>query len=173
MILSVENGEGLPNSNSYISLTDIENYLPSTIKEKWDLLSDDEKNDRLIIASMFIDYSFNWIGQRKTLEQGLNFPRKNIVFQGHEIPDNYIPAQVKKACAMAVNLLINCGIDFFQETGEAQVKKEKLGAMETEYFEALKSQFDYNTQFNDLNNILRGFYNMPSKGVITAEVLRK
>jgi len=172
MRLIVETGKGLPNANSYVDLTDVENHLPSTAAAELGKLSEDEQTDRLITASLFIDTSFNWIGRQKTLEQGLCWPRVNASFQGHKIADDYIPPQVKKACAMAVNLIMKSGLYVFQETGEAQTKKEKLGAIEQEYFETLKKEFINNTQYSDINNALRGLFKS-SGGVITAEVLRQ
>jgi hypothetical protein len=164
MLLIVETGESLPEANSYIELTDVEKYLSSNIMKKFDELSEEEQIDRIITASLFIDYSFNWIGKRKTIEQGLNWPRLKVTFQGHSVPDNYIPVQIKKATAMAINLVIEYGITFFQETGEAQVKKEKLGPLETEYFETSKN-------YMDINNMLRGFH-IKSGGSLTAKVVR-
>jgi len=173
MRLLVETGEGLPEANSYIDITDIENYLPSSVYNNFNSLTTDEQFDRMIIASFFIDYSFNWLGKIKTLEQGLSFPRTDIIFQGHELPNNVIPKQIKKACAMAVNLIMQFGIGVFKKTNEAQVKKEKLGPLETEYFEAIKANYQYSSEYSDLNNILRGLFFRPTGGVLTAEVARR
>ena len=174
MRLIVENGQGLINSNSYIELLDIENYLPSTISGEFNKLDPDLQYDRIITASMFIDYSFDWLGKRKTLEQGMQFPRIGITYQGHPIPDDLIPVQIKKASAMAVNLIMRFGMTVFQQTAEAQVKKEKLGPLETEYFEAVKEEYQFSSEYSDINNILRGLFRRVKKeGIITAEVLRR
>jgi hypothetical protein len=173
MQLVVENGQGLNNANSYIDTADVENYLPSTVLAKFNKLSEDEQIDCAVTASLFVDYSFNWKGRQKTLEQGLNWPRINVFFQGHDVPDDFIPLQVKKASATAISLIIKFGIGVFQKTGEAQVKKEKLGFIETEYFETLKKANLYNSEYSDINNMLRGLFYEPQNGVITAEVLRK
>jgi len=173
MRLLVETGEGLPNANSYIDVTDIENYLPSSVYNNFNSLTTDEQFDRMIIASFFIDYSFNWLGKIKTLEQGLSFPRTDIIFQGHELPNNIVPMQVKKACAMAVNLIMKSGISVFQKTGEAQIKKEKMAIFETEYFEVIKKEYQNSSEYSDLNNILRGLFFRPTGGVLTAEVSRR
>lgn len=172
MRLIVETGQSLPDANSYIDVADIEKYLSSNVLAEYNKLSADEKIDRLIIASLFVDYSFNWNGQQKTLEQGLCWPRINVFFQGHTIPDDYIPKQLKRACSMAVNLIMEFGSNVFQETGELQVKKEKLGQIETEYFEAIKIAYNNNSRYTDINNILRGLY-YKSSGVTTARILRK
>ena len=171
MRLIIETGEGLENANSYIDLVDVEKYLPSSVLVKLNELSVDEQIDRFITASLFIDFSFDWIGQQKTLEQGLSWPRINVLYQGHKIPENYIPTQIKKACSMAINLIMKSGIGVFQETNEAQIKKEKFGPIETEYFKAMKYNFDNSSQFSDINNLLRGLFKKQNSGVITAEVL--
>lgn len=173
MQLVVETGEGLYNANSYIGLTDVEKYLPSSILAKFNELSADEQTDWLITASLFVDYSFNWRGQQKLFKQGLNWPRINVIFQGHLVPTDFIPLQVKKASAMAVSLIIKFGINAFQKTGKAQVKKEKLGTIETEYFGTIKNASLYNSEYSDINNTLRGLFFEPDNGVMTAEVLRK
>jgi hypothetical protein len=171
MQLVVETGEGLVDANSYIDLTDIEKYMPSTVLAQWQELSVDEQIDRMVTASLFIDFSFNWIGRQKTFEQGLSWPRINVFFQKQEVPDHYIPLRIKRACVMAADLIMRFGLGVFLETGEAQVKKEKLGPMETEYFEALKIDSTNSSQFADINNTLRGLFYKPGN-VITVEVLR-
>ena len=173
MLLIVETGQGLNDANSYIDTADVERNLPSISYKKFSELSEDEQIDCMVIASLFIDYSFNWRGCQKLLEQGLNWPRVNVIYQGHSVPDNFIPLQIKKASVMAISLIIEFGISVFQKTGEAQIKKEKLGPMETEYFETIKKANLYNSEFSDMNNILRGLFFEPSNGVMTAEVLRK
>ena len=173
MQLFVETGKGLLNANSYIDLTDVEKYLPSAAYKQFSAFSAEEQIDRLITASLFIDCSFNWIGKQKLLEQGLSWPRINAFFQGHNVPDDYIPLQIKKASVTAVSLIINYGIKVFQKTGQAQVKKEKLGMIETEYFETLKKASPHNSEYSDINNMLRGLFFEPKSGVLTAKVLRK
>jgi len=174
MLLVVENGQGLSDANSYIEKADVEKYLPSLMYTKFNELTEEEQTDGMVTASMFINYSFNWLGKQKTLEQGLSFPRINLFFQGHKIPDDYIPIQIKKACVMALNLIMQFGMNFFQETGEAQVKKEKLGSIETEYFEALKANYLCSSEYLDINNMLRGLFSTGrGNEVYTAEVLRR
>ena len=172
MQLILENGCGILDANSYIDIADVEMDLPSTAFEKYQALTPDQQIDRVIIASLFIDSSFNWLGKRKTLEQGLSWPRLDIYYQGFEVPDSFIPKQLKRACVMIVSLINDFGFEILQNTGEAQVKREKLGPLETEYFEALKVEYLNSSKFAEINNLLRGLYYKPG-GVLTAEVIRK
>jgi len=173
MNLVVETGLGLPNANSYIDESDALAGLPSSFMEEWIALTQDERNDRLIIASQFIDTAYQWVGTQKTLEQGLAWPRVGVMYQGHEVPDNIVPRAIKRASVMALILVLTQGIDVFRSTGELLVKKEKLAVMETEYFEPGKLE-SYGSGFEDIDNLLKGFYVVQTTGggVVTAEVLR-
>ena len=173
MILLVEDGQGLPDSNSYISESDVMNLLPSSSLEEWNLLTQDERIDRLVAASQFIDISFEWVGTRKTLEQGFSWPRVGVSYQGHEIPDDIIPQPIKKAVVMSLLIINDQGLEVFRSTGEAQVKREKFAVMETEYFDP-KILDENKSGFDDINNLLRGFYIVQKgSGMISVEVLRK
>ena len=172
MLLTVETGRGLSDANSYIDLTDAEFHMPSIMYEKWVGLSKAEQIDRLVIASLFVDGAFDWVGTRKTHEQGMNWPRLDVWMQKHMMPSDCVPTQVKRACVMAIGLIMDCGLNVFRETGEAQVRKEKLGPLEKEYFEALKTEFTSGSRYSDINNALRGLYRTPG-GVMAAEVVRQ
>jgi hypothetical protein len=170
-----EDGQGVPNANSYILEADIEMFLPSVNVTDWDKLSADEKNDHLIIATRFIDTSFTWVGRQKTVEQGLSWPRTNVFRDGIQIPDDSIPKQVKQACVMAVAVLLNDGFEAVISSGGVPVKKEKLAVIETEYFSPANSTYGYKSDYTDINNVLRGFYIIDSGNggnVIAAEVKR-
>lgn len=172
MTLTVEIGQAAPESNSYLSEADAIRLLPSFLMEEWNAYTPDERIDRLVIASHFINDSFAWLGKRKTFEQGLAWPRTGVIYQGHLVPDNRVPPIIKRACIAALKLIQQFGLEVFQATGEAQVKRERLAVIETEYFDpGLKVA--YETAYNDINNMLRGFYAaMPKGGVVSSEVIR-
>jgi len=172
MILVVETGAGLPDANSYISNNDAIGALPSAVVKEWNLLDADERVDRLVAASQFIDRTFIWIGKQKTFTQGLAWPREGVIYQGHPVPDDIVPKAIGRACIMALLLIHEQGIEVFQSTGEAMIKKEKFAVMETEYF-APGYYAEFKSKYEDMNNLLRGFYTAPTGGnLVIAEVLR-
>jgi len=172
MELIVEIGNGLPDANSYLSLEDVMKRLPNSFIKEWNELDPDERVDQLVAASQFIDTAFNWIGKRKTLEQGMNWPRTEVYFQGHSVPGDSIPNVIKRAVGMALVLVKKLGIDVFISTGEAMIKKEKFAVMETEYFEP-GLHAEYKSMYEDINKVLLGFYAAPSRGgVVSSDVLR-
>ena len=174
MRLVVETGQGLPEANSYIVESDAQAFLPSALADDWLAFLPDERIDHLIAATQFIDVSFRWAGKIKSLEQGLLWPRTGITFQGHEVSPDDVPRQIRRATLMALQILMQEGFDLFQSTGDLLIKRERLAAIETEYFAPPDGDGDYKSAFTDINNLLKGFYITQTKGgVIVAEVLRR
>ena len=158
MIFIVEDGTGLPDANAYISIAYVTDYFSPSQLSRWTLLTLDQQEVAIIISSQFIDLSYSWIGERGSYEQGLNWPRTGVSLYGTDITG--VPNQVKKATAEAVWLLIQQGIDtpLFELQADAQVKKEALGPMSTEYFEKVTGAIEGATKYTILNQILSGLY---------------
>jgi hypothetical protein len=174
MILIHETGEGIIDANSYLNDFDVSFYMPSILLNTWQEFDNDVRVDYLVTASGFVDRSFRWIGEKTHEDQGLSWPRKGFLRGEIPYPDNKIPSEIKKACILALQYLINGGgIDVFDSSGTAAVKREKLAVMETEYFSASKVFSGNETDYADINNLLRGFYvnSSSNSNVITAKVL--
>jgi hypothetical protein len=169
MVLIFEDGSGVPGSNSYLEQSGVVNLIPISYQDKWNALTSDEKDEYIITASLFIDGSFNWIGTQHTAEQGLSWPRDKASFQGHYISG--VPYRIKMAATRAVQLMFDEGLPVFNTTREDQIKKEKLGPMENEFFEN-KRDGQVETKYDFINNLLRGLYIKTSGNVITADVER-
>jgi len=172
MKVVLETGQGISCANSYIQEGDVKTFLPSTNRGDWNKLSQDEKNDHLVIATRFIDSSFNWIGRATTTEQALAWPRSNVLRGSGFIPCDVIPRQVKQACVLAIEKMLTNGIAVFQSDGSAAIKREKFAVMQTEYFAPNKSVAGFESDYTDINNLLRGLYVRANGKGLTAEVLR-
>jgi hypothetical protein len=174
MILIVEKGQGLPDSNSYIQEKDISIFLPSAKMALWEELDTDDRIDRMVIASQFIDITFKYKGLPSHFDQGLSWPRKGVLIGDYELPDNLIPRRIKQAVIIALATLIDADdIDVFKSDGDPAVKKEKFAVMEQEYFNPAQGYGADTSNYQDINNLLRDYViqNM-GKNKETAEVLR-
>lgn len=127
MTLIVEDGTGLTNSNSYVSVVELDSFagdrgltLPATTEEKETLL---------INATMYLE-SFKYKGSRNTKEQALSWPRTNAYANGFLIDSDEIPVQIKNAQMQAAYELQTS--DPLASTGKA-VRKEKVDVIEVEY----------------------------------------
>ena len=172
MRIVVETGQGLPNANSYIRDEDALRHLPSHYMDDWMGMDTDDRVDRLIAASQFVDVSFQWVGKRRTLDQGLAWPRTGVTYQGHEVSPDLVPRPIIRACIMALVTVVTEGFDVFRSTGELAIHKESLAPMSVTYFEPAEKA-GYKSAYDDINNLLKGFYIVGHKGgVIASRVLR-
>jgi hypothetical protein len=183
MVLVLESGEGLELSNSYIDLVYTYRYLNERYKEAFNRLNDTDKNLYLITASSFIDNVFNWKGERTHTLQAMAFPRRNIDYDGNEYPTNKVPEQVRRACMVALYQLLDNGLDTYKANAQFDllyVKKEKVGPMETEFFNPTETGLRNNnvSEYEDLNRILKGFYkedilkNNMGGGTVSVDIIR-
>ncbi len=129
MTLIVENGTGVTNANSYVSVSDHVAYCAAygvTVTN-----SQAEINLR-----KFMDYieSLNGYKGCKTIkEQVLRFPRKNMYIDGVLIASNAIPWQLPKAQNEGALCIAN-GVDKLA-VRTIPIKSEKFGPFETTYMD--------------------------------------
>jgi hypothetical protein len=176
VIVVVENGDGLPDANSYIGDIFLLEYFNEARIIRWSELEDPDKDTLLVAASQFIDLSFAWLGRKKTHTQGLNWPRADVCWANTKIPVDGVPPAVLKASAEAVWILLEQDAvngSLFPAEGDAQVKKEQLGSLSQEYFEKKTEGSDGVTPYAILNQLLQGLYRKTQPGgVVEGRVLR-
>jgi hypothetical protein len=119
--LVVEDGTGLANANSYVSLVEADTYFTNqgTAGAAW-AAPDALKNEYLANACTALDAVFgrNYISYLRasdTTIQSLLWPRENVWDRhNRRIPAGGIPQEVKDAqCELA--LLLQSGVDLFPE----------------------------------------------------------
>jgi hypothetical protein len=154
MALIVEDGSGLPGANAYIDIVYVSAYLLGEQLEAWAALSEPQRESAIIRASRFID-TFDFVGTRKTLEQGLSFPRTGVSFDG--FPVEGVPVRVKMATAEAVWLAID-GEEFFATDSDAEVSSEQVDVIKVTYRDPGTNEGKAASRFDVLNKLLRNLY---------------
>ena len=125
MVLTVEDGSGLPNADSYISAADATTYWTNRLNARWSLATDDEVNAALLVATQYIDLHYNFRGVQSSNTQSLQFPRSypetstysdfyvSEIFAGNSIQDDTsyesfpVAALGAAACEAALRALDN------------------------------------------------------------------
>jgi hypothetical protein len=167
--LIVETGEGISDANAYIDADYAAHYFHGERLAKWTALSPAQQESAIIDATQFIDLSFDWYGTRKTLTQGLNFPRADIALYGFSISG--VPDAVKKATAEAVLLALDSGGDLFTTDDKRQTQSESIGPLSTSYLEKKASEKGA-TDYAVLNRLLRGLYQISASGIVSVKAVR-
>lgn len=108
----VETGEGIPNSNSYMTIQELKDFS-DVFMRNYDPYLDEDIEKGLIQATLFLDSYFygRFPGDRKE-NQGLEWPRENAsYYDGEEIADDVIPKELKHAL-MEAFYIVKSGVDF-------------------------------------------------------------
>lgn len=156
MAFIVEDGSNVPNANAYVSLEYADAYFTDRGNDTWLGYTNDQKQQRIIIATQYIDT--RWYGELKGKyfydEQSLEFPR-DAWYREVKNPEThvvtkvaYMPSPLLKACCeYAINVdeetMSLAGNFETSETGGAiKRKKEQVGTLQTdtEYFSSSTEQ---------------------------------
>ncbi len=158
MGLIVEDGTGQAGAESYGSVAEADAYhTPRGNESTWTDLDLDEKEQHLRNATSFLVRAFRsrWAGSRVYSTQRLDWPRAGVTVDGFSVPSTIVPADVKEACFELALRGVDGPLLPDLDTGSNQVKKEKVGPLETEYFQA---NVDAQERFPAVNAILAPYF---------------
>lgn len=123
MALIVEDGTGLPDANSFVSLADADAFLTAEGAEAWVAEDSVKREAALVSASRWISTAYVWIGAPLSPAQALAWPRSGTAYE------NTPPTVLIAVFRLAREAL---GRDLFaaQTRGRERVK---AGSVEVEY----------------------------------------
>lgn len=101
MSLIVENGSGLADAESYLSVADADSYHTLYGSTGWNGTSD-EKEVALRVATQYLNASYGqrWVGSRINSTMSLDWPRKSVIDRdGYAVSFTAVPTPVKHATA--------------------------------------------------------------------------
>lgn len=169
----VEDGTGLTDSNSYVSVVFADDYFSTRGVSKWETLSNTEKEQMLIKATDYIDGIFQWKGKKLVSSQALRFPRENLYdYEGGKIEG--VPTAVKQATCEAASLIADGTILFQTADSNGDVVSEKIGELAFTYSKKqTSSSVTGITPYDSINTKLRGLFIDPTRsGFISGKVAR-
>lgn len=111
MALIVEDGTGLANAESYVSVAAVQTYLDAHYETThaahvaWTAASTTKKEIALRVATkQYLDVRYSFVGFRANEDQALQWPRSSAYDRdGYGIEDNVVPQAVKDAlCELAL-----------------------------------------------------------------------
>jgi len=131
MSLIVEDGNGLPTAEAYVSVADANTYHTTMGNTAW-TGSDSVKEVAIRRATQYMDGYYRWRGTRRTATQALEHPRtlEDEEFMRDDLV--WPPRGLQEACAeLAMRALTE---ELVADLTEDQyIKREKVGPLETEY----------------------------------------
>lgn len=176
IILIVEDGNGLLDANSYVTIEFADRYCIERNKTEWLKLNLEEKKKLLILATDYVDQYFSWKGKKIKQLQALSFPRKELYDSDGYLVEG-IPLNLKKAIVEAALLNQSATSLFITKNKDGNIKRKKVDTLEVEYFVSNSESESYTTIYESLNKLLAGLYNTDSEqatfnvGVVWADGL--
>ncbi len=160
MAFTIEDGTGIVDANAYISLAEFDTWFGDRNDTDTLALTDAVKQAAIITATSYVNSRYEFLGERSTSTQELEWPRKGAVVNGQTLIG--VPKPLKKAICIYSGLVAN-GENLYINTapvgaggatvGTIKKKKEVLGPLseETEYFgEESSSKSSTTLQFRSI-----------------------
>lgn len=134
MALVVEDGTGLANAESYITVAAAATHHANLGNVAWAALASDTIREQLLrqaTAYMGQAYRTRWLGYRKSTAQALDWPRVTVVIDEYTwISSEIVPTDIANACADLALRAATSGLNPDLTRG---VVRKKVGPLETEY----------------------------------------
>lgn len=166
----VEDGTGLSDANSYVSVEFADDYFSARGVSEWSAC--ENKEQILVKSTDFIDSIYQWKGKKEFENQALRFPRVELRdYEGAEIKG--IPLCLKQAVCDAALLVIN-GTELFQTKNEnGSVVSETITTLSFTYAKDESSDKTTSTTLYDsINTKLRGLFRENTQRIISGKVER-
>lgn len=148
MTITVEDGTGLSNATSYVSVDEFATYAANR-----GVTITGTASELLIVAMDYIEQQ-NFKGQKGTKEQALQWPRYNVWIDGYSVDADEIPTLLKEA-QMEAALAVDAGNSPLA-TIDREVKREKLDTLEIEYMDGTFTQPVTRALSNKLSKLVSG-----------------
>lgn len=129
--------------NSYVSIADMLTYVTDRVANPavltaWEALSDELQATYLVNATRSLDMMVEWIGDRYSRDQKLDWPRVNAYVDGFLLDQISFPQRVVEAtCEMAIWAMENAGI--ISVTQNATYDSIKVGPIAIDFNEQVSS----------------------------------
>jgi len=155
MALIVEDGSGVTDADSYVTLAYADAYILAMgyTTPDWSALTDAQKESCILRAMSFIE-ALNYKGTKADQDYSLEWPRVGVIDRnGYALDNDFIPEQLKKAlveCAFREQTLGTLQGDL---DGASNIKSLKAGSLALEYFEG---RIENDPVFQIIDGLLKG-----------------
>lgn len=128
--MTVEDGTGVVGANAYVNLQYANDYCEARGIAPWASASTPEKEAAIVRATEWLDGRWVWKGLRKTVAQGLEWPRTDAYdAAGNELTG--VPSALKRATVEAAVRSLSAELSPDQTSGA--VVEQTVGPITTKY----------------------------------------
>lgn len=140
MTIIVEDGSIVVGAETYASVAFADSYFTKRSNTTWPDLDTDVKEGALRNSCRYLDQAYSWIGQRRAIQQPLQWPRyltntlRSVGIDLNQLVVGYdtVPQLLKEAqCELALLSLDGPLVPSIDRDG--MIKRAKVGSLEVEY----------------------------------------
>jgi len=158
MALTVEDGTGLPDADSYVSVAEADAYNEDFAITAWAGRSLASKEAALRRATRYIDASrFPYRGSRASATQARQWPRQGASERnGPKIGNTTVPRAIKEAVLAISNHAAENDLEGVLERG-GMVKSESVGSISVTYADGAPAGSTFESVENLIGHLLRDY----------------
>lgn len=150
MALTVEDGTGLPNADSYVEVAFVDEYAVNFGKAGWNELSLAEQEIHIRRATQFVDNVYLNDYSPLVADQKLAVPSSSMYIRGNKVSG--VPIQVKEAVAELATISLTVNLIEIQGDRQAIQRTVKVGDVSKS--ETFSTEF-YKKIFHPVEMLLR------------------
>lgn len=171
MAFTVEDGTGVADANSYVTIAEAAAHFQDLNDEDWADADLKPRQAALIKATQYLEATYTWVGTKKTKAQALGWPRSGAEDKdGFSIDSTIVPQKVKDAVFFLAKEALTSDLLPARDRGgavkSARVKVDVL-EIEDEYLDSAPSETTYRMVDRMLTGLVEG-----SAGGFTRRLLR-
>lgn len=145
MTLVVEDGTGLVNAESYISVLQADEYHAAMGNTSWAAATEEAREIALRKATQYVDMSYSFRGYKTTLSQSLEWPRDWY-------PDDYVEWPIRNLKAAVAELALRALTTALTTDQEDRgVVEESVGPVSVKYSD---SRFAGQVRFHVVDSLM-------------------
>lgn len=165
MAIVVEDGTGLPNANSYVSVAEASAFLTMRALNAFTGLADDAAREAALVnATDWLTSAYDWHGVRKLDTQALAWPRYG---RTRRLPAG-VPPQIVRATSRVAEAIAAGAKPFKTVTPRDLVRRVQAGSVSVEFSDdAIAAAANGGLTMPFLNDLLAGLYDVAPDGART------
>lgn len=143
-MFTAEDGSGVTGANSFVTVAAADDYWTARNEATWAAATEAQKQAALLDATAFVSgrYRGSWPGTLYSTAQGLDWPRLGAYDEEGRLLEDVPEPVVSACCEMALVSLESGRLNAALDRG-GEIKREKIGPLETEYMDGAPGETSY------------------------------
>lgn len=123
--MALDTTVGGASADSYASLAQAATYHANLGHTTWDATDSEIQEQKLRLATQYLDSRYSWRGVKVAQTQALDWPRSGVVVDGYTLASDAIPVALRNACCELAYKALT--VDLFADVDTQYVESVTVG----------------------------------------------